>query len=81
MDKIQEIQDALLTPLTKNHCLYFYLLMLFSLVALILNIVALLSVTVMGKKRKHLLRHAMMTLLPGAVLYYQNRLFYSMCVN
>ncbi len=85
MDKIQEIQEALFSPLSKKHCLYFYAIMVVVFASLVFNIVSLLLVAVRMKRTmkdyKRLMGHTLMTVLPGLVLYYQSRLMYSICVN
>lgn len=84
MDKLQEIQDALFSPLSKKHCLYFYVIMVLVFVMLVVNVVSLLAavVTMKGKKNyMRMLRLSLMSIIPGLVLYYQSRLMYSICVN
>lgn len=84
MDKLQEIQDALFSPLSKKHCLYFYVIMVLVFVMLVVNVVSLLAalVTMKGKKNYlRMLRLSVMSIIPGLVLYYQSRLMYSICVN
>jgi hypothetical protein len=83
MDKLQEIQDAVFSPLSKKHCLYFYAIMVFVFVILVFNVVSLLFVVITkkGKKKMQILKHGVMAILPGIVLYYQSRLMYSICVN
>lgn len=84
MDKIQEIQDALFSPLSKKHCLYFYAIMVFVFAILVFNVASLLWIaflTKKGKNRMRILKHGIMSIVPGLVLYYQSRLMYSICVN
>ena len=85
MDKIQEIQEALFSPLSKKHWLYFYVIMVFVFALLVFNIVSLLLVAVRMKGTmkdyKRLMGRTLMVVLPGLVLYYQSRLMYSICVN
>ena len=81
MDNLEKVNDLLFSPLAKNHCVYFYILMIFSLVTIVINIVALLWLSSSTKSPKYLWRHAAMTLIPGLLGYYHTRLFYSMCVN
>ncbi len=85
MDKIQEIQEALFSPLSKKHCLYFYAIMVIVFALLVFNILSILwiFITMKGNVRnyKRLMCHFLMVVLPGTVLYYQSRLLYSICVN
>ena len=57
MDKLQEIQDALFSPLSKKHCLYFYVIMVLVFVMLVVNVVSLLAALVTMKGKKELLAY------------------------
>ena len=76
---ISNLEDQLLTPLSKDYCLYFYYMMVISLMILVINILSIVS-CIVKTKGKNLFRDMMM-IIPGFLLYFQSRLFYSMCVN
>lgn len=77
MDKIHEI---FFSPLTKEYCAYFYVITVIVFVVLILAMFASLMIMFKGKGKKNyiLLASNVFTL---ALVYFQNRLLYSMCVN
>lgn len=76
---VSNLEDQLLTPLGKEYCLYFYYMMVISLIILVINILSIVS-CIVKTKGKNLFRDMMM-IIPGFLLYFQSRLFYSMCVN
>ena len=82
MNTMQDLQSTLFSPIGKEYCFYFYSLMVISLFFLVVNILGLVWVaTTIKSKRKHLFRETMSVVIPGFIIYFQNRLLYSMCVN
>ena len=69
--------DTLFSPLSKEFCLYFYYLSVISFVFLLVavyNGIALLS------KRKASILTAVLGLVAPFLMYFNNRLLYTMCV-
>ena len=82
MNALQDIQGALFSPLGKEYCFYFYSLMVLSLFFLVINIISVIWIATTAKsKRKNLFRGIISIVIPGFLIYFQNRLLYSMCIN
>ena len=82
MDNMEKLDELLFSPLTKNHCVYFYILMIGALVTMVVNILGLIWISTKNKASASvILRHAAFTLIPGLIGYYHTRLFYTMCKN
>lgn len=77
MDKINEM---FFSPLSKDYCVYFYFITVIVFVMLILAMFASLMVMFKGKGKKNYLL-LISNLFTLALVYFQNRLLYSMCVN
>lgn len=77
---MHKINEVLFSPLSKEYCLYFYLMTVILFVILLLAMIATLVTIVKSKKNTNylLLASNIFTL---ALVYFQNRLLYSMCVN
>ena len=77
MDKISEI---FFSPLSKEYCVYFYLMTVILFVILLLAMITTVTTIIKSKKKENymLLASNIFTL---ALVYFQNRLLYSMCVN
>ena len=77
MDKINEI---FFSPLNKEYCAYFYFITVIFFVVLLLSMITTITTIVKSKKKVNylLLIGNIFTL---ALVYLQNRLLYSMCVN
>lgn len=73
-------------PLTKDYCLYFYLLAIFSFVIFILALFSsIIQLFTMMRKGKQFdfgsLFHTVFILLNSLIVYFVNRLFYTMCLG
>ena len=71
--------DDLMSPLTKEHCMYFYFLgyisLAFSIIALLIGVASLF------KKNYRVTGFAMSYFLTLALTYYISRLHYSICLG
>ena len=77
MDKINEI---FLSPLSKEYCAYFYFMTVILFVILIMALITTIA-TIMKSKKKVNYLLLMSNIFSLALVYFQNRLLYSMCVN
>lgn len=77
MDKINEI---FFSPLSKEYCVFFYLMSVIMFVLLVMSMIGVVFIILKSKKKTDypLLFSNVLTL---ALVYFQNRLLYSMCVN
>jgi len=77
MDKINEL---FFSPLSKEYCKFFYLMSVIMFVLLIMSMIGVIVIIAKSKKKTDypLLFSNVFTL---ALVYFQNRLLYSMCVN
>jgi len=77
MDKINEI---FFSPLSKEYCVFFYLMSVIMFVLLVMTMIGVVFIILKSKKKTDypLLFSNVFTL---ALVYFQNRLLYSMCVN
>lgn len=77
MDTINEI---LFSPLSKEYCTFFYLMSVVMFVLLVMSMIGVVLIISKSKKKPDypLLFSNVFTL---ALVYFQNRLLYSMCVN
>ena len=69
--------DTLFSPLSKEYCLYFYYL---SVISFVFLFVALYHGIVLIVKGKANFIQTILSLLAPFLLYFNNRLLYSMCV-
>ena len=77
---MQNILDTLFSPLSKDYCSLFYYLTIGSFIAIILSIIIIL--TRASKNKGKTLVFDLITVVPlYTVLYFKNRLLYTMCVN
>ena len=73
--------DTLFGPLSKQYCIWFYVLSILSFILLFVVILGSLFIGI--TKRKGIDFYILMLLgsLPYAAMYFQNRLLHSMCVG
>lgn len=74
------IQQTFFSPLGKEYCLYFYIL---SGIGLLMLFIVLASALIIGITKKKSLDYYFSAILASfayAILYFQNRLLYSMCI-
>ena len=77
---MQNILDTLFSPLSKDYCSLFYYLTIGSFIVVILSIIMVL--TRASKNKGKTLVFDLITVIPVyTVLYFKNRLLYTMCVN
>ena len=74
----QDLDAQLFSPLSKEYCVYFYALTVFSFALLALSTGSAIYYLVEGKLN---IFSGLMSLLGPALLYFNNRLLYSMCVH
>ena len=73
-----DIEQLLFAPLGKEYCLYFYYLTMIAFALLALAVVKEGHLIMKGKSD---VVPAILTLLSPALLYFNNRLLYTMCVK
>ena len=79
---MQEIFSGVFTPLSVNYCDFFYYLTVLSVISLLYVIVSgLVLLFTRVEKGKHLvfLGNLVFSLIPLGLMYFQNRLLFSMC--
>ena len=77
---MNQINDTFFSPLGKEYCAYFYLMSVIILIMLFMAVITSMITIIKSKKKTNytLLISNIFTL---ALVYFQNRLLYSMCVN
>lgn len=81
MSFLLTIDKLLFSPLDKNYCLYFYYLSVFFF-CLFVSLIFLLIFTYFDSKVKSLtMEKVLWILINPLLLYFINRLYYSMCIN
>jgi hypothetical protein len=73
--------DSILDPLDKRYCLYFYYITIFFVVSVIFTFVNILYHLVKNTGDYKFYIANFVWLISYAVLYFQNRLLYSMCIG
>jgi hypothetical protein len=71
--------DKLFGPLGKEYCNWFYFLSIFSFIMFVLALLTALSLAVSKKTKNYTV--LFIAVFQPFLLYFVNRLFYSMCVN
>ena len=66
-------------PLSKDYCIWFYLLSMLGFIMLVLTIVASLYFGIISKKGPEYYIAMLVFSLNYAIMYFQNRLLWSMC--
>ena len=80
MENIKNILETLFSPLSKDYCSLFYYLTIGSFIAIILSIIMLLTRAFKNKGKT--LVFDLITVLPlYVILYFKNRLLYTMCIH
>ncbi len=77
---MNQINDIFFSPLGKEYCAYFYIVSVIIFAMLVIALITSLITIIKSKKKTNpaLLITNLFTL---ALVYFQNRLLYSMCVN
>ena len=70
-------------PLSKDYCMYFYLMSIFFFVLMILGLFGVVSAMIMKPKQISVMffLNAAMLLMNTALTYFVNRLLHTMCAN
>lgn len=71
----------LFSPLSKDYCLYFYILSIFAFVLIIVNVVMFAWNLYKRKNGSEYIVKNIFGILGVFIIYFQNRLLYSMCVK
>lgn len=80
MENIKNILENLFSPLSKDYCVYFYFLSVISFICVLISIL-LFSAKAFKNKGKTLCLDLLTVIPLYLVLYFKNRLLYSMCIN
>ena len=75
---LRDLDAELFSPLSKEYCMYFYILTVISFLLLAMSAGSVIYYLIEGKAD---LITGLMSLLGPALLYFNNRLLYSMCVH
>jgi len=73
--------DYLFSPLSKDYCVYFYWLSIWTYAVFLMVLISSIIYGIQHKKNAGYYLHASMIALISFVSYFQNRLFYSMCMR
>lgn len=77
---MNEIMDYLFGPIGREYCLYFYFLSVFAFVMFVITLLSIVMLAMKGKTKFSMLESVLVVFQP-LLLYFVNRIFYSMCVN
>lgn len=77
------IENTFFSPLSRDACLYFYLLTVFSFIVIVISVVSGLAymVTKSSKITFNFITHFILIIINFFLVYFVNRLYYSMCIN
>ena len=75
------LSNDIFGPLSRKYCLYFYYLSVIGFIFFVLILVSSLYIGITTKRDNVFFYQMMLASLGYIVLYFQNRLLYSMCVN
>ncbi len=78
---MDNINDALFGPLSRDYCLWFYILSLFGFVALVLYIIPAIYMGIIKRKGFDYYLSVIGISVVYAIAYLQNRLLHTMCLN
>lgn len=73
--------DTVYGPLSKEYCIYFYLLSIIGFISLFIVVISALLIGLSLKKGIMFYLEMFMLCIPYALIYFTNRLLYSMCVG
>ena len=76
---MNEVMDYLFGAIGKECCMYFYFLSVLAFIAFIIALVSVVRIMTTGKKMAG--STAFMLIFQPFLVYFVNRIFYSMCVN
>lgn len=75
----KSFMETVYGPLSKEYCIYFYILSIIGFVLLIIVILSTLLIGITKKKDSKFYMEMFMLCIPYALIYFTNRLLYSMC--
>lgn len=78
---MDDINDALFGPLSRDYCLWFYILSLFGFIALVLYIIPAIYFGIVKRKGFDYYLSVIGISVVYAIAYLQNRLLHTMCLN
>lgn len=78
MLQLRDLKSDFFSPLSKEFCLYFYILMVLSFILLATSVGTVVYTIIKGKAS---FVDGVVSLLGPSLLYLNNRLLYTMCVN
>lgn len=78
---MDDINDALFGPLSRDYCLWFYILSLFGFIALVLYIIPAIYLGIVKRKGFDYYLSVIGIAVVYAIAYLQNRLLHTMCLN
>ena len=81
MSSMNDTMDYIYGPLSKNYCIYFYLLSVVGFVLLCLALISMILVGFSKTKSSGFYVQMLMICIGYGIFYFQNRLLYSMCVG
>ena len=81
MSSMNDTMDYIYGPLSKNYCIYFYLLSVVGFVLLCLAAISMILVGFSKNKSSGFYVQMLMVCIGYGIFYFQNRLLYSMCVG
>ena len=75
----KSFMETIYGPLSKEYCIYFYILSVFGFVLLIVVILSTIIIGITQKKNSRFYMEMFMLAIPYGLIYFTNRLLYSMC--
>lgn len=78
---MSDLQQKLFGPLSKQYCLYFYILSVLGLAFVVIVLVSAIAFGISKKKGIEFYVSALVGTLGYAIFYFQNRLLYNMCAG
>lgn len=78
---MSDVMDYLYGPLSKDYCIYFYILSILGFVLLILFLIPAIFMGIMKRKGVDYYFTILGVSFGYAIFYFQNRLLHSMCVG
>jgi hypothetical protein len=78
---MSNLTDQLFGPLSKQFCAYFYYLSIINYFVFVFLLLSMLYIGIFKRKDGAFYLQMVMTALLYGIMYFQNRLLHSMCVN
>lgn len=77
---MNEFNKIFFSTLSKEYCIYFYALSVIALLSLLLTVGCVIY-KMISKKKKYSVNFELYNIFMLGIIYFQNRLLYSMCIN